>query len=94
MTEPTEFSLIPGSPRLAELVRRIPAAAWPFVILAALRAAVFLVNTHGQLSIVLLLVLVSDVAWALLPVALVIGRPDAWRSARGVVCRRPGVVHR
>jgi hypothetical protein len=84
VTEPTEASPNSGSQAVAEFVRRVPLIVWPFVVLAGLRTAVFLINVNGQLSIVLLLMLASYIAWAMLPAAVLLGCPTAWRSARGV----------
>ncbi len=84
MNETAEFSLFPGSHRLADLAHRVPRAVWPFVVLAA--AQIVLLGGPGivgggggylDLRIIAILVIPT-----LLPVAVSIGRRDAWNSAR------------
>lgn len=69
---------------LADRVRRIPPGAWPFVLLAGLVVVVYgrALFSNGSLD---LLLLASLAAGALLPAAILIGCPDAWRSARLVL---------
>ena len=87
MNETTEFSPFPGSHRLADLARRVPRAVWPFIVLAA--AQILLLTGPGilgggggylDLRIVAILVIPT-----LLPVAVIIGRRDAWNSARVIM---------
>jgi len=89
LDETTQFELIPGSHRATDrvmnLLRRVPRMAWPFVALAGLRLLVFLIAAGGRWDVWTVLVVVDVTAWALLPAAVIIGRPDAWRSARVVL---------
>ena len=87
MSEIAEFSLFPGSHRLADLARRVPRPAWPFIVLAA--AQILLLAGPGILGggggyldprIIAVLVIPS-----LLPVAVLVGRRDAWNSARMIM---------
>ena len=88
LDEPTQFELIPGSHRVTDratnLARRVPPLAWPFIVLAGLRWLVLLIAAGGSWDVWTVLVVVDVTAWALLPAAVIIGRPDAWRSARVV----------
>jgi hypothetical protein len=89
LDETTQFEFIPGSHRATDrvknLLRRVPLMAWPFIALAGLRWLVFIVASGGHWDIWTFLVIVDVTAWALLPAAVIIGRPDAWRSARAVL---------
>ena len=85
MDEATEFELFPGSRRLEAKVRGIPHAAWPFIILAALVLAVLVGASGPQFTRSTLLLIADNVGWALLPAAVLIGCPTAWRSARPIL---------
>lgn len=89
MDETPQFELIPGShratDRVANLLRRVPPLAWPFIALAGLRWLVFIVASGGHMDVWTFLGLVNITAWTLLPAAVIIGRPDAWRSARAIL---------
>jgi hypothetical protein len=80
MNETTDFSLLPGSHRLAELARRVPRAAWPFIVLAALQAVLFVGLSYLDFRNIAIWVIPT-----LLPVAVIIGRRDAWESARVIM---------
>jgi hypothetical protein len=80
MNETTEFTLFPGSHRLADLARRVPRAAWPFIVLATAQTILFVVLGYGDYRNIAIWVIPT-----LLPVAVLVGRPDAWRSARVVM---------
>src|SRR5664280_1308972 len=41
MNETTDFSLFPGSHRLADLARHVPRVVWPFIVLAAVQTILF-----------------------------------------------------
>jgi hypothetical protein len=76
-------------PRVPEWVARraegIPALAWPFIALAVLQLALRAYKHWSYLSFDLLGIDAASVIWALLPAAVLIGCPDAWRSARLVL---------
>src|SRR5664279_3649705 len=80
MNETTEFTPFPGAHKLADLGRRVPRAVWPFIVLAAAQILFLTVPGGGgylDMRIVAILVIPT-----LLPVAVLVGRPDAWNSAR------------
>jgi hypothetical protein len=89
MDEVPAFELFPGSRRAADraakLARRVPSLAWPFIILAALEFVVLALDSGSSWSVLGFLVVVDSVAWALLPAAVIIGCPTAWRTARLVL---------
>jgi hypothetical protein len=70
--------------RLAGLARRVPQPAWPFVLLAAAQLGVLVIDGMSADPTYLLLV-ATVLAWTLVPAAVIIGRPNAWRSARGIL---------
>jgi len=70
--------------QIAALAERVPRAAWPFFALAGLDIVVLVVAGTGGLGLASLRPLASAICWALLPAAVVVGCPDAWRSARGI----------
>jgi hypothetical protein len=80
MNETTDFSLFPGSHRLADLARRVPRVAWPFIGLAALQTILFVALGYLDFRNIAIWVIPT-----LLPVAVIIGRRDAWDSARVIV---------
>ncbi len=84
MNETAEFSLFPGSHRMADLARRVPRAVWPFAVLAAAQILLLagpgiLGGDGGHLDLQIVAILVIP---TLLPVAVLMGRGDAWNSAR------------
>jgi len=84
MNETTEFTPFPGSHRLADMGRRVPRAVWPFIVLATAQILLLpgpgiLGGVGGYLDMRIVAILVIP---TLLPVAVLIGRPDAWNSAR------------
>ena len=84
MNESTEFSPLAGSHRLADPARRVPRAVWPFIVLAGAQILLLtgpgiLGGGGGYLDLQIAAILVMP---TLLPVAVLIGRPDAWNSAR------------
>ncbi|HEX7491621.1 MAG TPA: hypothetical protein VF337_07935 [Candidatus Limnocylindrales bacterium] len=89
MDEVPEFELFPGSRRAgdwaASRIRRVPALAWPFIALAGLDFIVVALANGTNWSVLGFLVVVYRVAWALLPAAVIIGCPTAWRTARLVL---------
>ena len=80
MTETVEFSPFPGSHRLADLARRVPHAAWPSMVLAALQTFLFVGLGYHDFRNIAIWVIPT-----LLPVAVIVGRRDAWKSARLVM---------
>jgi hypothetical protein len=80
MNETTDFSLFPGSHRLVDLTRRVPRAAWPFIVLAALQTILFVGLGYLDFRNIAIWVIPT-----LLPVAVMIGRRDAWKSARVIM---------
>jgi hypothetical protein len=87
MNETADFSLFPGSHRLAELARRVPRAAWPFIVLAAAEFLLYvgpgpLDTGRGSLDLRMAVILILP---TLLPVAVLFGRRDAWTSARVIM---------
>ena len=87
MNETAEFSLFPGSHKLADLVRRVPRAAWPFLVLAVAQTLILagpgiMGGGGGYLDLRIIAILVIP---TLLPVAVIIGRRDAWKSARVIM---------
>ena len=80
MNETTEFSPFPGSHRLADLAGRVPRIAWPFIVLAAAQTILFVGLGIGDFRNVAILIVPT-----LLPVAIIVGRGDAWNSARGIM---------
>jgi hypothetical protein len=80
MNETTDFSLFPGSHRLADLARRVPRAAWPFIVLAALQTILFVGLGYLDFRNIAIWVIPP-----LFPVAVLIGRRDAWKSARVIM---------
>jgi hypothetical protein len=80
MNETTDFSLFPGSHRLVDLTRRVPRAAWPFIVLAALQTILFVGLGYLDFRNIAIWVIPT-----LLPVAVIIGRRDAWNSARMIM---------
>jgi hypothetical protein len=80
MNETTDFSLFPGSHRLADLARRVPRVAWPFIGLAALQTILFVALGYLDFRNIAIWVIPP-----LFPVAVLIGRRDAWESARVIM---------
>jgi hypothetical protein len=80
MNETAEFSPFPGSHRLADLARRVPHAAWPFIVLAALQTLLLVSLGYRDFRNIAIWVIPT-----LLPVAVIVGRRDAWKSARMVM---------
>ena len=84
MDDDFESGASPGLTRIHDSLavrgRRIPPEAWPFILLA-----VFAVAANGQLFLSSgspdVLIVANVAAPALLPVAILIGCRDAWRSA-------------
>ena len=84
MNEPIEPDVYRLARRLAELVRRVPPLVWPFLILAGWELVPLLVQSPGSWTVMSVLAAASNAGWALLPAAVIVGRPDALRSARGI----------
>ncbi len=80
MSDTAEFSLFPGSHRLADLARRVPRPAWPFIVLAAGQTILFVGLGYLDFRNIAIWVIPT-----LLPVAVIIGRRDAWESARMIM---------
>jgi hypothetical protein len=76
--------LPPRFPRLAVRLPSIPITAWPFLIVA-IAVAVLRAQQIWTWGGSFLTVYLVDVLVALLPVALLIGCPRAWRSAPAVL---------
>lgn len=74
----------PGWGWLDGRLRRVPPEAWPFVLIAGLLVAfrVHDVAASGGWLGLSSLILAGVVAEVLLPLAVLVGRSDAWRSAR------------
>jgi hypothetical protein len=80
MNETTDFSLFPGSHRLADLARRVPRVVWPFIVLATAQTILFVGLGYLDFRNIAIWVIPT-----LLPVAVMIGRRDAWKSARVIM---------
>ena len=80
MNETTDFSLFPGSHRLADLARHVPRVVWPFIVLAAVQTILFVGMAYLDFRNIAIWVIPT-----LLPVAVIIGRRDAWNSARVIM---------
>jgi hypothetical protein len=80
MNETTDFSLFPGSHRLADLARRVSRVVWPFIVLAAVQTILFVGLGYLDFRNIAIWVIPT-----LLPVAVIIGRRDAWNSARVIM---------
>jgi hypothetical protein len=80
MNETTEFSLFPGSHRLADRARSVPPTAWPFIVLAVLQTILFVGLAYLDFRNIAIWVIPP-----LFPVAVLIGRRDAWESARVIM---------
>lgn len=80
MNETTDFSLFPGSHQLADKARRVPRIAWPFIVLAAAQTVLFVGLGYLDFRNIAIWVIPT-----LLPVAVIIGRRDAWESARVIM---------
>ena len=63
-----------------DLARRVPRAAWPFIVLAALQTILFVGLGYLDFRNIAIWVIPT-----LLPVAVMIGRRDAWKSARVIM---------
>ena len=85
MDEPIEPDAYRIAGRLGELVRRVPRLAWPFLILAAYDLGLFLADGISSWTLLTLFLVAASVGWALLPAAVILGRPTAWQSERGIL---------
>jgi hypothetical protein len=85
MDESRELGQTPHSSRGRDLLRGFPFTAVPFMVLAVLQFDLWLASPWFQWDVWTLLTFVGMGCMTLLPAAVIVGCPDAWRSARLVL---------